>query len=110
MDALTEVLHDLRLSGGFYCRSELRAPWGLELPPRKCASFHFVAEGQCYLRASGEPMLLEAGDLAVLPHGRGHELGDTPDGPTQSVDGMPHEKLGDHAAVLRHGGDGERAC
>ena len=32
-DPLGEALHVLRMSGTFYCRSELTAPWGLDLPP-----------------------------------------------------------------------------
>jgi len=31
MDPIAEVLQDFRLSGSHYCRSELRAPWGLEI-------------------------------------------------------------------------------
>jgi hypothetical protein len=31
VDPVTEVLHDLRMNGVFYCRSEFSAPWGLAL-------------------------------------------------------------------------------
>jgi AraC-like DNA-binding protein len=109
MDPLTEVLHSLRLSDGFYCRTEVRAPWGLALPPRDRASFHFVAEGSCWLRADAAPIRLEAGDLVLLPHGRGHRLSDTPGGRTQPIGALPHEQIGRHTAVLRHGGHGARS-
>lgn len=109
MDALTEVLHDLRLSGSFYCRAELRAPWGIELPPRDVASFHFVAEGRCFLRGSDPPCRLDQGDLVVLPHGRGHVLSDSPEGPVTPIDQLTHDKLGRDALILSSGGDGERA-
>jgi hypothetical protein len=109
LDPLTEVLQDLHLSGCFYCRSELRAPWGLEIPPRDFASFHFVAEGGCWLRgALDAPLQLAVGDLVLFPRGRGHALADVPDGPAHSIHALPHEKIGQNAAILRHGGDGER--
>ena len=31
-DPLGEVLHLLRLEGTLYCRAELTAPWGIEIP------------------------------------------------------------------------------
>jgi hypothetical protein len=45
-DPLGAVLHSLKLSGVFYCRSELRAPWGLTMPPMPdCLCFHTVVSG-----------------------------------------------------------------
>jgi AraC-like DNA-binding protein len=109
VDPLTTVLQDLRLSGSFYCRSELGGPWGLRLPPRELAAFHFVAEGACFLRRTGAaPLRLEAGDFVLLPRGHGHSLADTPDGEARSIDELPHEPIGQNAAVLRHGGRGAR--
>ena len=32
VDPLGEALHSLRMSGTFYARSELTAPWGMDLP------------------------------------------------------------------------------
>jgi len=32
-DPLSETLHLLRLTGTLYCRSELSAPWGIDIPP-----------------------------------------------------------------------------
>ncbi|MGE5636997.1 MAG: AraC family transcriptional regulator [Nocardioidaceae bacterium] len=109
MDPLTEVLHDVRLADCFYCRSELSAPWGLEIPARDCASFHFVAEGAAWLNAGNERLPLRAGDLVVLPHGGGHRLGSAPDAAARPIHELPHEKLGASAALLRHGGGGEPA-
>ena len=31
-DPLGETLHLLRLTGTLYCRSELTAPWGIDMP------------------------------------------------------------------------------
>jgi AraC-like DNA-binding protein len=109
MDALTDVLHELRLADSHYCRSELTAPWGLAIPARDVASFHFVAEGACWLVAGTQPLRLRAGDLVVLPHGRGHRLADDPARPALPIHELPHERLAKDATVLRHGGGGEPA-
>src|SRR5262245_21664557 len=107
-DPIAEVLHDFRLSGSYYCRSELRAPWGLAIPGRCGAGFHFVAEGGCYLRCgSGEPLRLDGGDLVLLPRGGGHILSDSPTGDAVSTEALAKEVIGQNAALLRHGGSGE---
>ncbi len=110
-DPLGEALHFLRMSGVFYVRSELTAPWGLELPPFEgCLSFHAVTDGRCWLRVDEtEDRVLEAGDLALVPHGRGHVLSSDPDVPPTRVEALPHEHVNDRYAILRHGGGGERA-
>src|SRR4051812_2374699 len=50
-DPLSQVLADLRPSGVSYGRCELTRPWGIDFPPQAEARFHFVAEGDCWLRA-----------------------------------------------------------
>ena len=110
VDSLGEALHFLRMSGVFYCRSELGAPWAIELPPfEDCLSFHVVTAGGCWLSVEGmEDRRLEAGDLALVPHGRGHILSSTPGIPATRVDALPHDHVNDRYAILRHGGEGER--
>ena len=73
-DPLGEALHFLRLSGTFYCRSELTAPWGLELPAfDHTLMFHVVTSGECLLEVEGtESQRLRVGDFALVPHGDGH--------------------------------------
>jgi hypothetical protein len=54
-DPLGETLHLLRLTGTLYCRSELTAPWGIEMPPFEgCMMFHVVTGGQGWLEVEGE--------------------------------------------------------
>jgi hypothetical protein len=59
MDPLGEALHLLRMNGAYYCRSELTAPWGLDLPPmRNHLWFHVVTAGHALLQtADGEPVM-----------------------------------------------------
>ncbi len=108
-DSLGQALHQLRMSGVFYCRSELTAPWALELPPFEgCLSFHAVTEGRSWLSVAGEERWLETGDLALVPHGRGHTLSSEPGVPASRVEILPHEHVNDRYAILRHGGGGAR--
>ncbi|MEL7155901.1 MAG: AraC family transcriptional regulator [Actinomycetota bacterium] len=109
-DPLAETLQHLRMDGMFYCRSELSAPWGLDLPAMPgCLWFHVVTEGRCILvdHEGGEhPMA--AGDVVVFPHGRGHRGLSSPGVATPSVFDLPHQYLSDRYAILRHGEGGER--
>ncbi len=93
----------------FYCLSELHAPWGLTLPPMPdCLWFHVVTEGRCVIvDTAGEASVLEAGEVAVLPHGAGHRVGDSVDTAAPLVFDVPHHYISRHYAVLTHGGGGE---
>lgn len=108
IDPLGEALHFLRMSGTFYCRSELSAPWGLELPRRPgCLSFHVVTSGHTWLDVEDdEPRALEPGELVLVPHGRGHRLTSQPGDPATPIAECNHERVSDRYAVLRHGGGG----
>jgi len=108
VDPLGEALHFLRMSGSFYCRSELTAPWALAMPPmEERLIFHVVISGRCWLEAEGdEPRRLEPGDLALLPHGGGHRLSNEPGGPARRLDELHHEQVSERYAILRHGGGG----
>lgn len=108
VDPLGEALHLLRMSGTFYCRSEMSAPWALALPPRQgCLSFHVVTAGSCWLETEGEPpRRLEPGDLALVPHGEGHRLCSELGTPAPQLGELRHELVSDRYAILRHGGGG----
>lgn len=108
VDQLGEALHFLRMSGTFYCRSELTAPWALALPAMKgCLSFHVVMSGRCLLAVEGtESRMLQPGDLALVPHGEGHRLMSEPGVPAPQLDELRHEHVSERYAILRHGGGG----
>lgn len=108
-DPLTDVLRELRLVQSFYCHSELRSPWGFAMPNRDHAAFHFVAEGAAWLRGIYErPLHLQRGDFVLIPHGGDHVLSDPVDGEAPLIDALPFQKIGQNAALLRHGGSGKR--
>jgi AraC-like DNA-binding protein len=111
-DPLGEALHFLRMSGAFYCRSELTTPWSLQLPPLPdCLSFHVLTAGAAWLEVEGSPPLrMGPGDLALVPHGRGHLMASEPGLPSMGrADLLPQEHVSEHYSVLRFGGGGTPA-
>ena len=108
-DPLGEVLHALRMSSTFTCRSELSAPWGVDMPPMEDALlFHFVMQGRCWVRVPGaEPRVLSNGGLALVARGAGHELLSDPDAHAAPLFDLPRTMLSERYEVLRHGGGGE---
>ncbi len=108
-DPLGETLHLLRLKGTFYCRSELTAPWGIDLPAFDgWMMFHVVTEGHCWLEVEGDkPRLLQPGSLTLLPHGNRHVVRSNPDDKTVPLFDIPVEKVSERYEIMRHGGNGE---
>jgi AraC-like DNA-binding protein len=106
-DPLGEALHFLRVTGSFYCRSELTAPWGLTMPDwPDCLWFHVVTAGRLHLELAGAPpRVLQAGDLVLVPHGQGHVLRSGPGTIAPDVMTLEHE-FRHRYGVLRHGGGG----
>jgi hypothetical protein len=87
MDALSDVLGAVRLSGAVFLDMELRAQWSyLTAPARNIADvlmpdadhvipYHLVTEGTCYARLpDGPPVELQAGDMILFPAGDRHVL------------------------------------
>jgi AraC-like DNA-binding protein len=107
-DPLGEALHALRMSGAFYCRSELTEPWGLTLPPLPdYLWFHVVTSGRVSLDlGDGERTTLHSGDLALVTQGGGHRLCSDPAAPAPGILDLPREEVSDRYEVLRHGGGG----
>ena len=108
-DPLGAALHLLRMSGTYYFRSELTAPWGLDIPVMPdCLWFHVVTTGSARLEVddTGAADTLRPGELALVPHGTGHRLTDAAGTHAPSVLGIPHEFVTDRYAIIRHGGGG----
>jgi AraC-like DNA-binding protein len=106
-DTLSEILQDLRIVGGAYCRSTLRSPWGMAIPAQRGAVLHFVAEGGAWLGiGDGEWTELRAGDMVLLPQGADHVLADTPNRATQAACSLHREAIGERIARISSGGTG----
>lgn len=110
VDAIGEALQSVRMSGIFYCPSELTEPWGLALPPMEnCVWFHVIIEGVASVEVDGDVRTAHAGDLILVPHGSGHRAWGAEPAPTPDVFTLPHDYYSEHYALLRHGGGGERS-
>lgn len=89
MDTLSKILDSLHFNGTFYFATNFHSPWSVEVPKYKnVARFHYVTQGSCWVRIKGndEAILLNSGDLIVIPHGAQHILSDTSDRPPITLD------------------------
>jgi AraC-like DNA-binding protein len=120
MDAISEALKVVRVTGAAFFHAEFTAPWGFDSPPtekiaaalpavgtERLAIYHLVIEGVAQVRADGRPALsLAAGDLVVFPHGHRHTMSNgRPRTMHDMARDLPH-LLSEHLPVMRLGGDG----
>jgi len=87
MDALSELLRVVKLTGAFFHKSRCSSPWRLDAPRSSaflpyvaphathCIEFHHISSGRAYVRLGAETTPLEAGDVVMIPHGDAHEMG-----------------------------------
>jgi len=91
MDALSDVLRTVRLTGAIFFDIQASAPWVAETPSGEAIvgamfpgsehliCYHIITQGSCWACIPGQqPMRLSAGDIIVLPHGDTHVLSSTP--------------------------------
>ncbi len=120
MDALSDVLHVLRLTGAVFLDAEFTAPWCVRStsgqhtpappsPSEHIVFFHWLIAGQCRARLAtgGETFEIAAGDLLLMPNDDTHLMGSD-----LQADPVPAQSLVKPAAnggLLRieHGGGGE---
>lgn len=101
-DTLTQVLLGLRLDGVEYGRCQMRAPWAIAFPAKEEARFHFVAEGDCWLRTpSSDWMHLKRGDAVLLPRGSSHILASAPDLPAVDIDTLSRVPVSENIYLVR---------
>ena len=108
MDVLSDVLRAFRLRGTLYFRGEFRAPFGVQVPRTDFAArFHVVLHGRCWVRVCDEsPVLLQRGDLLVIPHGRAHVLSAERECAVTPLEVAIEEAGFEGEGTFRHGGDG----
>ena len=91
IDALSDVLRTVRLTGATFFDVVGKAPWVAEQLPREMVlplilpgaehliAYHVVTEGRCYATAvGGEPIAIEAGEVIVFTHGDPHTMSSAP--------------------------------
>ena len=87
MDALSEVLRAVRLTGAIFFDVQASAPWVAETPQGgsiveamfpgsdHLICYHVITQGSCWADVPGEaPVRLGAGDVILLPQGDTHVL------------------------------------
>ncbi len=106
MDAMSDILRMIRLTGVVYFRSDFMKPWGMNIDKSNVAQFHLVARGRCYLyiEHADEMVELTAGDAVVFPHGGAHWLADEPD--RKKVPGMKVvQSIKENEPIFQNGDD-----
>ena len=91
MDALSDVLRAVRLTGAIFFDVRASDPWVAESPAgasivgrmfpgaEHLISYHVMTKGACWATVDGEPPIrLSTGDVVVFPHGDQHGLSSTP--------------------------------
>jgi len=92
MDALSDVLKAVRLTGAVYFDVRAAEPWVAETPAGRMIvgrlfpgsdhliSYHALARGTCWAGVVGEPPIrLSEGDVIMFPHGDSNVMSSAPD-------------------------------
>ena len=125
MDALSEVLRVIQLTGAVFLDARLTAPWCLRseqndalcaayLPPsERVVSFHFIIQGECWAMLPDDPagaIALAAGDILVVPRGEPHIIASARDLQAVPAAALLADKLKaaeGETMTLTYGGGGE---
>lgn len=91
MDTLSDVLRNVRLTGAVYFTVDASEPWVAESAPgpaiaphiasgvEHVVNYHIITRGSCWSGIIGQaPVMLEAGDVIVFPHGDAHVVSSAP--------------------------------
>ncbi len=120
MDVLSEVLKVVKLQGALFYNGEFSSPWSVyAASSRGLARFfatgcehvivyHLLTEGRASARLeNGNRVVLQAGDIVMIPHGDPHIVENGP--PTKTVDDSENlrEVLSQGLKLWRLGGGGE---
>jgi len=119
MDAFSQILTGLQLTGAVFFSAEFSAPWGFTTPTVKAMAaiaglrvehlllYHLVIEGGAVIESfDGQRTELNAGDIVVFPHGDPHHMGSgSGEGPFPNY-GISAKVTARDLSPLRAGGGG----
>lgn len=123
MDALSDALSVVHLTGGVFLHAEFFAPWcvAARVAPEHCRPvlgpashlipYHYVVEGELHIRVEGEDrddLMLEAGEVVLLPHNDLHLMGSDLSLPPVSGRDIIHPPKDGGLFSIHHGGAGGR--
>lgn len=110
MDALSEALGSVRVTGAIFFDAICSAPWGFAVPRMQdyarvlapgaecVVGYHFVAEGQAvFAFEDGSEVTLSGGDVAIVPYGDPHVVSrGRPDTLTNAAASVQNNLAGKH--------------
>jgi AraC-like DNA-binding protein len=86
MDALSEALNAVRMTGAIFFNAECTSPWGFRVPDirevahllapgtERIVSYHLMTEGEAIVRFRDQCVPISAGDIVIMPHGDAHTV------------------------------------
>jgi AraC-like DNA-binding protein len=120
MDALSDVLAAVRLSGSVFLDAEFTAPWCIAArigsedcrpygaAPAHIIAYHYVVAGRLVVQlANAAPLEVAAGEIVLLPRNDPHILASAPGLRPVVVDALVQPDPASGMACLRYGGGGE---
>jgi len=119
MDALSQVLRSVRLTGGVFLEARFTAPWCVrsQLTPEDCTpymtapaqilAYHFVIGGRLVCEVDGETVEVGAGEVILLPRNDVHDLASATGLKPVKAGDLVQRPEGEGLARIVHGGGGE---
>jgi hypothetical protein len=120
MDAFSEILSGVKLTGAIFFSAELSEPWGISVPatertatllqtgPEHLVIYHLLLHGAARVQVDGGQSLdLVSGDVVVFPHSDAHRMYSRDGGPEPFPDYGINTKIRCRdLSPLRAGGGG----
>lgn len=120
MDALSDVLHVLRLSGAVFLTAEFTAPWCVSSSSGRHGAgpaegehtvfFHWLVTGRCKARLAdgGETFEIGPGDLLMMPNDEAHVMGSDLDISPTAAEALVTPAPDGGMLTINSGGGGEK--
>ena len=107
MDVLSDILDILQLRGTLYFRTAFSSPWSVAVPAHgKAARFHLAVQGRCHVCIGDDhDVLLNPGDMVLIPNGAAHVLCDTPTDRPAPLEDVLQQAGYQGEGVLVYGGE-----
>jgi len=120
LDAFSDVLRVIRLTGGIFLEAEFTSPWCIKgkisaddckpflVTARHVIASHFVTAGRMWLRVDGGDTIdVHAGELVLLPHNDPHTFGSDLSAALVPASQVIQSPQGGGIARIKYGGGGE---
>jgi AraC-like DNA-binding protein len=119
LDALSDVLRLVRLTGAVFLDAEFSAPWCISAPSgvevctrhmpqaQHVVIYHLITAGTCQVKFAGDASHpVQTGDLIVIPGGEGHLIGGDLAAPRADLTRLVVQRNPDEVPRVSHGGGG----